>query len=132
MPYGIEMIIKVAATDFGLREPVRGRVRPFGRQRRPAGDGGGLRRGGSPGRRRSRLRKALLEFASSRARLALFHGPLGFCPTAVAPPGYLEAYQTGRKSGGRRTAWLGRDAALGHTRIGRDASGARRRFSPCE
>ncbi len=38
------------------------------------------------------LRKALLEFASSRARLALFHGPLDVV-RRVTPPGYLEAYQ---------------------------------------
>ena len=38
------------------------------------------------------LRKALLEFASSRARLALFHGPLDVV-RRVTPPGYLEAYR---------------------------------------
>ena len=38
------------------------------------------------------LRKALLEFASSRARLALFHGPLEVVER-VTPPGYLEAYR---------------------------------------
>lgn len=37
------------------------------------------------------LRKALLEFAAARARLAFTHGPLG--PVrAVAPPRYLDAY----------------------------------------
>ena len=34
-----------------------------------------------------------MEFASSRARLALFHGPLDVVRQAT-PPGYLEAYRT--------------------------------------
>lgn len=34
----------------------------------------------------------MLEFASSRARLALFHGPLDFIQRIV-PPGYLEKYR---------------------------------------
>ena len=88
---GIEIIIKVAATDFGCVN-----LYVVGHDRSESG-------GGLPVMTAAcgeavhpvpevALRKALLEFASSRARLALFHGPLEVV-RRVAPPGYLEAYR---------------------------------------
>ena len=88
---GIEIVVKVAATDFGMVNlyvvgcdraqtavtlPVMAAA--CGEAVHPSAE--------------VALRKALLEFASSRARLALFHGPLERV-RSVTPPGYLEAYQ---------------------------------------
>ena len=89
---GIEIVIKVAATDFGCVN-----LYVVGYDRSEAS-------GGLPVMAAAcgeavhpvpevALRKALLEFASSRARLALFHGPLDFV-ARVVPAGYLEAYRT--------------------------------------
>ena len=91
MPPGTEIIVKVAATDFGCVN-----LYVVGYDRSESG-------GGLPVMAAAcgeavhpwpevALRKALLEFASSRARLALFHGPLDVVRQA-APPGYLEAYR---------------------------------------
>ena len=87
---GIEMTVKVAATDFGFTN-----LYAVGYDRDPAAGGlpvmaaaCGEAVGPVPA---VALRKALLEFASSRARLALFHGPLERV-RAVVPAGYLEAY----------------------------------------
>ena len=88
---GIEIIIKVAATDFGCVN-----LYVVGHDRSESS-------GGLPVMAAAcgeavhpvpevALRKALLEFASSRARLALFHGPLEVV-RRVTPPGYLEAYR---------------------------------------
>ncbi len=88
---GIEIIIKVAATDFGFVN-----LYVVGHDRSES-------TGGLPVMAAAcgeavhpvpevALRKALLEFASSRARLALFHGPLDTV-RRVTPPGYLEAYR---------------------------------------
>ena len=88
---GIEIIIKVAATDFGFAN-----LYVVGYDRSESS-------GGLPVMAAAcgeavhpvpeiALRKALLEFASSRARLALFHGPLHVV-RRVTPPGYLEAYR---------------------------------------
>ena len=88
---GIEMVIKVAATDFGC---VNLYVVGYDR----AESSGGLPvMAAACGEAvhpvpEVALRKALLEFASSRARLALFHGPLDVV-RRVTPPGYLEAYR---------------------------------------
>ncbi len=87
---GVQMCVKVAATDFGFVN-----LYAVGYDRDPA-------TGGLPVMAAAcgeavhpvpavALRKALLEFASSRARLALFHGPLERV-RAVAPEGYLKAY----------------------------------------
>ncbi len=87
---GIEIVVKVAATDFGFVN-----LYVVGYDRDPAA-------GGLPVMAAAcgeavhpvpavALRKALLEFASSRARLALFHGPLERV-REIAPSGYLEAY----------------------------------------
>ena len=88
---GVEVIVKVAALDFGFVN-----LYVVGHDRSESS-------GGLPVMAAAcgeavhpvpeiALRKALLEFASSRARLALFHGPLDFV-RRVAPPGYLEAYR---------------------------------------
>ena len=87
---GIEVVIKVAATDFGFANLyVAGCDRS-------EGSGGLPVMAAACGEAvhpvpEVALRKALLEFASSRARLALFHGPLDFI-RRVVPPGYLEGY----------------------------------------
>ena len=88
---GIEIIIKVAATDFGCVN-----LYVVGHDRVASGGGLPVMAAAcgeavhpSP---EVALRKALLEFASSRARLALFHGPLDVV-RQVTPPGYLEAYR---------------------------------------
>ena len=84
------MIVKIAATDFGFVN-----LYVIGYDRDPAA-------GGLPVMAAAcgeavhpvpavALRKALLEFASSRARLALFHGSLERVHEIV-PAGYLEAY----------------------------------------
>ena len=87
---GVEIIIKVAATDFGCVN-----LYVVGHDR--AESGGLPVMAAACGEAvhplpEVALRKALLEFASSRARLALFHGPLDLV-RRVSPPGYLEAYQ---------------------------------------
>lgn len=88
---GIEIIIKVAATDFGgVNLYVVGHDRSEGSGGLPvmaAACGEAMHPAPE-----AALRKALLEFAASRARLALFHGPLDVVRRA-APPGYLEAYR---------------------------------------
>ncbi len=115
---GIEIIIKVAATDFGFVN-----LSVVGHDRSDAS-------GGLPVMTAAcgeavhpvpevALRKALLEFASSRARLALFHGPLDVVQR-VTPPGYLEAYRQTVNPADEEPRGLGRDATLGHTRSGRD------------
>lgn len=88
---GIEIIIKVAATDFGC---VNLYVVGYDRS---AASGGLPVMAAACGEAvhpvpEVALRKALLEFASSRARLALFHGPLEVVRQAT-PPDYLEAYR---------------------------------------
>ena len=88
---GIEMVVKVAATDFGMvnlyvvgydraqtADTLPVMAAACGEAVHPVAE--------------VALRKALLEFASSRARLALFHGPLDRV-RQVTPPGYLEAYK---------------------------------------
>ena len=88
---GIEVFVKVAATDFGMAN-----LYVVGHDREETA-------GGLPVMTAAcgeavhpvaavALRKALLEFASSRARLALFHGPRESL-AKVVPAGYLEAYR---------------------------------------
>ena len=88
---GIEIIVKVAATDFGFVN-----LYVVGYDRDAAADGVPVMAAACGEAVHPvaavALRKALLEFASSRARLALFHGPLDFV-RRVTPPGYVEAYQ---------------------------------------
>lgn len=87
---GIDVMAKIASTDFGLAN-----VYVIGDDH---GDGGAheplplrLTACGEavhPDRERA-LRKALLEYAGSRARKSFRHGPLDRV-AAIAPPGYLE------------------------------------------
>ena len=88
---GIDVFIKVAATDFGCVDLyVVGHDRaqvPGGLPVTAAACGEAVHPVAVVA-----LRKALLEFASSRARLALFHGPLDMVKSVV-PEGYLEAYR---------------------------------------
>jgi ribosomal protein S12 methylthiotransferase accessory factor len=85
---GIEIIPKLASTDFGLvnlyvvaHDPHVGRQPLMVTACGEAAD---------PDRDRA-LRKALLEYAGSRARKAFMHGPLDEV-ARVAPPGYLEQF----------------------------------------
>ena len=87
---GIEIVVKVAATDFGMAN-----LYAVGYDREQTADtltvmAAACGEAVHP-MAEVALRKALLEFASSRARLALFHGPLDRV-RQVTPPGYLEAY----------------------------------------
>lgn len=88
---GIEIVVKVAATDFGFTN-----LYVVGYDR--SEESGGLPvMAAACGEAvhpvpKVALRKALLEFASSRTRLALFHGPLAFV-ARFTPPDYLEAYR---------------------------------------
>ena len=88
---GIEVFVKVAATDFGMvnlyvvgydRDEAAGGLPVM-----TAACGEAVHPVASVA-----LRKALLEFASSRARLALFHGPVASLEKVV-PPGYLDKYR---------------------------------------
>jgi thiazole/oxazole-forming peptide maturase SagD family component len=85
---GIDIIPKLASTDFGLvnlyvvaHDPHVGRQALMVTACGEAAD---------PDRDRA-LRKALLEYAGSRARKAFMHGPLDEV-ARVAPPGYLEQF----------------------------------------
>jgi ribosomal protein S12 methylthiotransferase accessory factor len=85
---GIEVIPKLATTEFGLvnlyvvaRDPDVGEQPLMVTACGEAAD---------PDRNRA-LRKALLEYAGSRARKAFMHGPLEHV-ARVAPPGYLEQF----------------------------------------
>lgn len=102
---GVDVVIKVAATDFGMTN-----LYVVGADRDP-GSGGLPVMTAACGEavhpvREVALRKALLEFASSRARLALFHGPLDLVE-AHTPAGYLEAYQTVVDPAGEENRGLG-------------------------
>ncbi|NMO15760.1 YcaO-like family protein [Pyxidicoccus fallax] len=85
---GIDIIPKLASTEFGLvnlyvvaNDPDVGRQSLMVTACGEAAD---------PDRDRA-LRKALLEYAGSRARKAFMHGPLDEV-ARVAPPGYLERF----------------------------------------
>lgn len=113
---GVEIVVKCAATDFGMvnlyvvgadRVPVPGALPVMA-----AACGEAVH----PNRDVA-LRKALLEFASSRARLALFHGPLDTVRRHT-PPGYLNGYLSGIELDGEEhrglrgmRRWLGLDLA---------------------
>ena len=87
---GIDVMAKLAATDFGLVNLyVVGSDRD-GRSTVPimqtaCGEAADLDR-------ERALAKALLEFCSSRSRKAMSHGPLDLVER-VAPPGYLDRYR---------------------------------------
>ena len=88
---GIEVIVKLAATDFGMANLyVVGYDRDPSRAPQPIS----LSACGEAvhPNREFALAKALREFTMARARKAFNHGPLG--PVrAAAPPGYLEAFR---------------------------------------
>lgn len=111
---GVDVVIKVAATNFGLVN-----LYVVGADRDPAAGGLPVMAAACGEAvhpvREVALRKALLEFASSRARLALFHGPLDWVERHT-PPGYLEAYRavidlSGEEAPGMAgmRRWLGLD-----------------------
>lgn len=87
---GVEVVVKLAATDFGV---VNLYVVGADREQRPdtipimamaCGEAA------HPDRERA-LRKALLEFAAARSRMAFSHGPLEPVQR-VTPPAYLDQY----------------------------------------
>lgn len=86
---GVEVLVKPAATDFGLTN-----LYVVGADRDP--DAGNPLMAAACGEaahpdREVALRKALLEFAAARVRLAFTHGPLDAVERAT-PPHYLEVY----------------------------------------
>ena len=84
---GVEVIVKVASTDFGIPNLyVVGidRDSSYGGQPIMAAAGGEAAHPVAA----VALRKALLEFSAARARLAFFHGPLEDVER-ITPPGYL-------------------------------------------
>lgn len=86
---GVEVLVKPAATDFGLAN-----LYVVGADRDP--DAGNPLMAAACGEaahpdREVALRKALLEFAAARVRLAFTHGPLDAVERA-APAHYLEVY----------------------------------------
>ncbi len=86
---GLEPVVKLAATDFGLANVyVHG---PARHDFAPAVSEGACGEACHPDRDTA-LRKALLEYASSRTRLAFDQGPLDRV-AEVATPGYLEAHR---------------------------------------
>ncbi len=90
---GIDIIVKLASTDFGMPNLY---VVGMDREARPdASPIMGLACGEAahPDREKA-LRKALLEFAAARSRVGFSHGPLSFV-RAVTPPGYLEQHMAG-------------------------------------
>lgn len=99
---GLSVNIKLAATDFGL---VNLYVNGYG----PEGDAPQIKltAGGEACDldRTAALRKALLEFAFSRTRLAFSHGPLR-AAAKVAPAGYLDAHRVHFREGGEETRAL--------------------------
>ena len=113
---GVEVVVKCAATDFGT---VNLYVVGVDRAAVPGALPVMAAAGGEAVHpdRDVALRKALLEFASSRVRLALFHGPLDDV-RRVAPPGYLDGYLSGIELDGEAhegmagmRRWLGHDLA---------------------
>ena len=86
---GLEPVVKLAATDFGLTNLyVHG---PARHHHAPAISEAANGEACHPDRDTA-LRKALLEYASSRTRLAFDQGPLDRV-AEVATPGYLEAHR---------------------------------------
>ena len=86
---GVEVQVKLAATDFGLTNVYVVGAKPVGET--PGIMAAGAGEACHPDREVA-LEKALLEFAAARTRLAFNHGPLARVQE-VTPPGYLGTYQ---------------------------------------
>lgn len=86
---GIEVRVKLAATDFGLVNLYVVGARPGGET--PPGMAAACGEACHPDKETA-LEKALLEFAAARTRLAFNHGPLERV-AEIAPEGYLAAYR---------------------------------------
>ncbi len=86
---GIDVRVKLAATDFGLTNLYVVGARAQGEEPGIMAAGAGEACGAD---RNVTLEKALLEFAAARTRLAFNHGPLE-AVEKLAPPGYLERYR---------------------------------------
>lgn len=91
---GIDVVIKLASTDRGIAN-----FYVSGVDRAPAANGASsvmALAGGEACHPNSvvALRKALLEFAAARARIAFFHGPLSIAER-IAPPDYLDEFRAG-------------------------------------
>ena len=86
---GINMRVKLAATDFGLVNLYVVGALAVGEEPGIMAAGAGEACGAD---RNVTLEKALLEFAAARTRLAFNHGPLG-AVERLAPPEYLNLYR---------------------------------------
>ena len=87
---GVEVIVKLACTEFGIANLyVVGLDRP-GHEEGPPIVATACGEAADPSRERALL-KALLEFAAARARKAFTHGPLDAVSTIV-PPGYMDRF----------------------------------------
>lgn len=86
---GIDVRVKLAATDFGLVNLYVVGARAQGEE--PGVMAAGAGEACHPDRAVA-LEKALLEFAAARTRLAFNHGPLG-AVEKIAPPEYLNLYR---------------------------------------
>jgi ribosomal protein S12 methylthiotransferase accessory factor len=90
---GVDVIVKLAATDFGMANLyVVGVDRDVTQAPQPI-TLSACGEAAHPDRERA-LAKALREFVSSRSRKPFCHGPLAPV-AAIAPPGYLDAFQLG-------------------------------------
>ena len=90
---GIDVVVKVAATDFGIPNlyavGIDREAHPGAQPIMAAGGGEAAHPVAAVA-----LRKALLEFSAARARMAFFHGPLEQV-AEIAPEGYLDRMREG-------------------------------------
>ena len=88
---GVEVIVKLACTEFGIANLyVVGLDRP-GHEQGPPIVATACGEATDPSRERALL-KALLEFAAARARKAFTHGPLE-AVAEIVPPGYMDRFR---------------------------------------
>ena len=107
---GIDVRVKLAATDFGLVNLYVVGAQVQGEEPGIMAAGAGEACGAD---RNVTLEKALLEFAAARTRLAFNHGPLG-AVEKIAPPEYLNLYREAfsaipeeARALGAMTGWVG-------------------------
>ncbi len=95
---GIDVVVKVASLDFGLTGFY---VSGLDRAPTDGGASGVMALAGGEAVHPIAvvgLRKALLEWAASRSRVAFFHGPLAIAER-LAPPGYLDGFRANFRPG---------------------------------
>lgn len=121
---GVDVVVKVASTDAGIPNFY---VVGMDRDDVPGGQPVMAAAGGEAAHPVAAiaLRKALLEFAAARPRLAFFHGPLEDV-ARIAPPGYLDRLRADFDSRGLEARGL---EAMRHW-LSRDRAGMRALLSP--